>query len=101
MPSKTTRFHANEQLYKDFSILDPKRFPAIVAEGIPKTSLEKVANLAEVDCISLRSELLSFDSNFSRRNVSMQYEFKDNSSEEEITIYNCIYFTIFDQIDLH
>ncbi|OCT97145.1 hypothetical protein XELAEV_18009368mg [Xenopus laevis] len=58
------KFSKNEKLIQDLAFLDPRQFSNIREEDIPGESLHTVADLAGVDTVQLKSELLNFKDNY-------------------------------------
>uniref|UniRef100_A0A803KFL2 DUF4371 domain-containing protein n=1 Tax=Xenopus tropicalis TaxID=8364 RepID=A0A803KFL2_XENTR len=84
------KFSKNEKLIQDLAFLDPRQFSNIKEENIPAESFNTVADLAGVDSVQLKSELLNFKDNYpllkkSSLPQTATVTIEESDDDEEIT----------------
>ncbi|KAG8547423.1 hypothetical protein GDO81_028393 [Engystomops pustulosus] len=80
-----TKFSKNKNLIQDVAYFDPRQFNQISYTDIPSDALKTVADLAEVDIIQLKVELLSFKENYAvlKNPCPPVVEIREETEEEE------------------
>ena len=63
--------------------MDPRRFPEISCNGLPKESLETISPLTGFDSSKLRAELTTFVRNFPSLARSLHNEYQESNVSNE------------------
>ena len=77
------RFSANKDLIRNTACLDPRRFPEISCNGLPKESLETMSRLTGLNSTKLRAELTTFVRNFPSLTRSLHNEYQESNVSSE------------------